>query len=735
MHFITTKNNAEKTTYLFNAFYYKKLLNLNDKMTDAQLYKHWLKHSKKECIVPIDTQIFDSTYYLNANPDVDKDGGWCFEHYHRFGVKEGRYPNQLFTGERFKAFYVYYLPEAKSLNEFFFCTDELREIYIRFVDKTDFEYKKILKLLYHIGGLSFTKEELIEYLKAGHFDLPLFDEMYYSENAKKLLPSSEKYDLLHWLILGRMYNLSFMYIFNDTEYLEVYPTLKNYSKGAFHHYIFYGIQENRNPNKLFNAQYYQKRYSPSLPAITDYYLNNPKATFSLQVIPEIIQCAIRKNILEEVYYVTKNTKEHLESSILKEQLHKLSLINPDILRQSDKREIKIPFISHPDNLFYAIHRQIENILSSQAIYKNIDTVIFIPHCRTSGAARVAGSLAIALNALSFKTIVITTELDIIEKPEWFPKSQLFFDLSSYANQLNHDQKMRLMVGLLRGMNIHNIYNVNSKLAWETFNYFGKQLSVTRNLYSYLFCWDRDMDGYKSGYPREYFASTYPYIKGFLLDSQFLKDDLTKMYYLSKKLQEKLHVCYSPIENQNIELNIAELAQLKSSLSSRKKVFWAGRFDRQKRFDILIEVSKKMPQIDFFVWGKKVLNDFDFDQSALPANITVNGEYQDITELPLISCDAWLYTSQWDGIPTILLDIGKYGIPIVSTAVDGLKDIITEKTAWPVYEVENIDMYVDNLILALETSSNIIERTKSMIKLIKTRHNEELYKKSIEELHT
>ncbi len=40
---------------------------------------------------------------------------------------------------------------------------------------------------------------------------------------------------------------------------------------------------------------------------------------------------------------------------------------------------------------------------------------------------------------------------------------------------------------------------------------------------------------------------------------------------------------------------------------RPQVFWAGRWDRQKRIDLLLEVARRMPDVDFRMWGEPVLH--------------------------------------------------------------------------------------------------------------------------------
>jgi glycosyltransferase involved in cell wall biosynthesis len=176
--------------------------------------------------------------------------------------------------------------------------------------------------------------------------------------------------------------------------------------------------------------------------------------------------------------------------------------------------------------------------------------------------------------------------------------------------------------------------------------------------------------------------------------------LTTRYSLPLDELQRLKLLYTAHDplaaNESSEAYVNLQIQTRSS-RPRAKVFWAGRFDRQKRFDLLAEIARRMPTLDFEVWGKAVL-DQSPDFSALPSNITIHQPFNTYNEIPLDTCDCWLYTSAWDGVPTILIDIGFRGVPVVASAVGGIPELITSETGWPIDQVECIDQYMDALNL-------------------------------------
>jgi len=125
---------------------------------------------------------------------------------------------------------------------------------------------------------------------------------------------------------------------------------------------------------------------------------------------------------------------------------------------------------------------------------------------------------------------------------------------------------------------------------------------------------------------------------------------------------------------------------------RPLVLWGGRLDFQKRFDIVAEVARLMPQIDFACWGLPVLDDPP-DLTSLPANLRLNGPFQTPTELPLDGCDGWLFTSAWEGMPNMLIELATLGMPIVASAVGAVPYLIDATTGWPVDPEAGVGAYV------------------------------------------
>lgn len=109
----------------------------------------------------------------------------------------------------------------------------------------------------------------------------------------------------------------------------------------------------------------------------------------------------------------------------------------------------------------------------------------------------------------------------------------------------------------------------------------------------------------------------------------------------------------------------------------RRVLWASRLDFQKNPLVIFEIAALLPEVQFDVWGRIVLKDIEIDWDGAPANVAYRGEFTDVAKLPLGDYDAFLYTALFDGLPNILLEMVAAELPIVSTAVGGIAELLGE----------------------------------------------------------
>jgi len=686
-------------------------------------------------------QNFDSAFYLEANPDVRQAGMDPWSHFRDFGHSEGRLSNpslQQIGPALLARSKISKTPLADMVSLF---PAAERDAVLK--GETWDRLAKIFQPKFyaaqtgdpnHISG----ELGLIHYLTNGAFSglrpTILFNSEAYKRNLalrdRRALVSSNmeaEPSFFHWLTFGWRNRIVPTPLFDEQFYLESHQDLTRWKGWLFEHYIIYGCREAH------------RRASPFVDAI-----NPATIEGGIPIVERVLREAERNSIpaldlsertsIEDVANDMLEKLQSLEKPKYADLVEKAAAIEPLILRPYSARVVQWPPIRHALTEVMEIVEEIRGTIGCTST----DTIMLIPHCRMAGSARVAGYLTRALAKIDpdKRLLVITTDLHDFDQPEWFAESTRVFDVSQHTQHLSMENKVRVLLDVVRGLRAEKIINVNSRLGWELFDVFGPQLSMSHNLYAYLFTWDLDIRGNKGGYPITFFQTCFGFMTGVFVDNSALKHELESRYALSSELRRRLHVLFTPSEptlndfSDVFERRRNARKPLFSLRKPRLQAIWAGRFDRQKRFDLVVEIARRMPDLDILAWGKEVLGHSGVDFLNLPENIKLMGTYNVLSELPFSNSDFFLYTSEWDGLPTILIDIGSQGMPVVASHTGGLGDLITRETAFPVHDVMNPDAYVSEIRQMQLEPNEVTKRAARLRKLTTIKCNKEVYEKSL-----
>ena len=119
----------------------------------------------------------------------------------------------------------------------------------------------------------------------------------------------------------------------------------------------------------------------------------------------------------------------------------------------------------------------------------------------------------------------------------------------------------------------------------------------------------------------------------------------------------------------------------------KIVMCIARISEQKRFDMFLDIARKIPE-QAFVWiGNKE------EISNLPRNVFCLGEV-DSAQIYLKFADLFILPSNYEGLPMSLLEAMSFAKPIVASAVGGIPEVLNKGNG---FAVENeIDIFVDRI---------------------------------------
>ena len=121
----------------------------------------------------------------------------------------------------------------------------------------------------------------------------------------------------------------------------------------------------------------------------------------------------------------------------------------------------------------------------------------------------------------------------------------------------------------------------------------------------------------------------------------------------------------PCEGSDSNITQKDLSVKKSS------VLWVGRISREKRFEWLLDIAKKCPDITFDVVGL-ANSDSEYSstlikRNAAVPNIKIHGRVTHADMFQYYRCSAVLCcTSSYEGFPNTFLEAWSCGIPVVST---------------------------------------------------------------------
>ncbi|WP_407192936.1 glycosyltransferase [Bradyrhizobium sp. STM 3566] len=115
----------------------------------------------------------------------------------------------------------------------------------------------------------------------------------------------------------------------------------------------------------------------------------------------------------------------------------------------------------------------------------------------------------------------------------------------------------------------------------------------------------------------------------------------------------------------------------SGLERPVKILFVGRFDRQKGFDVFLDVMSELGDLaQGFAIG-----DFVTDATTvleIPENVELLGwRTRSQVEESLATADLLLMPSRWEGLPMIAIEAMRAGLPIFSSSVGGLPELVED----------------------------------------------------------
>jgi glycosyltransferase involved in cell wall biosynthesis len=133
---------------------------------------------------------------------------------------------------------------------------------------------------------------------------------------------------------------------------------------------------------------------------------------------------------------------------------------------------------------------------------------------------------------------------------------------------------------------------------------------------------------------------------------------------------------------------------------RLGIGFVGRFVYQKNPELFLDVVERMPEQKFVMAGGGELEEKIYDEvkrRGLSNRLTLLGSLDHVAALELISkLDVLVMTPRWEGLPLLPLEAMFKKVPVVSTAVGGIPEIIKHRETGMLSQSEDAQQLADHV---------------------------------------
>lgn len=320
-----------------------------------------------------------------------------------------------------------------------------------------------------------------------------------------------------------------------------------------------------------------------------------------------------------------------------------------------------------------------------------------------------------------------------------PKNVLAVDILTFTTESGVNNKEDFLFLLLRSLDFDVFHIVNSITAYKLLiripekTFFADKILVA-SFFALQF--DRINKSKIIGYAKDFLPETISKLDCVITDNyRFSVEGPIKLDLTS--YANKFQVVYnkSKLDRTVTSDDSAKLLSKRLFLaekSPRLKVVWAGRLDKEKRVDLLLNIAQlTQDYCDFVVFGSSVI-DGDYE-AALEAqhNISRSGAYSSPVEWDRETTgNVFLFTSVWEGMPNTLIEAAYLGFPVVASDVGGVSELVNERTGWLIESNASAIEYARALKEIRDNAGEAHARTSQLIKLAHERHNGQAYSKAL-----
>lgn len=432
-------------------------------------------------------------------------------------------------------------------------------------------------------------------------------------------------------------------------YLKAYPDVEAANVDPLFHWLFYGIQEGRLPGPdlvVRTGSYATRRTTQVWKCFT--WRGEPIALKAVRIPATVLQ-----------------------------QVRAQARHDPAVLAAGAQALPKLPHFG-ADDLLSRDGVDLLGIFS--ALPERPEAIVMIPRLTIGGAEKYAADMVDAFLGAGLKSIVVlVTEQTGEAAGDWkrhailspFGRARVVFWPDACGPSYHSPT---VLARLLNALRPGHVLVVNSRVGLDMVASFGRGLSQFARLYCAYF--SLGVDGLGAPYGVRYPRKTAPFAVS-LTDNDVMADALRRRYGAvpgpgvrvlpprAKKLAEDVFA-------ERISARRARVA------SGPRRWAWVSRIEEFKGTEILKALAHLRPDDEFHLFGpvqgKLDALGLDID------NITYRGVIDDLSSADFSAHDGFLFTSLFEGMPNVVLEMSQHAVPMVLADVGGLRGTFDDAAA-------------------------------------------------------
>jgi glycosyltransferase involved in cell wall biosynthesis len=354
--------------------------------------------------------------------------------------------------------------------------------------------------------------------------------------------------------------------------------------------------------------------------------------------------------------------------------------------------------------------------------KKTDFCIFMPGVGFGGAERVAVTYANEISK-SKKVTIFTSERRKHEGRFLVNEDVDIIDLENILCCLSENQKAKVVTQFLEYVRPGGIYFYD-ELFFSVLSKYGEIISGFAKIYLNIFSlYFNKSTGETTCFTSRFLKNVNQYITKIITDNQYITNVLMEKFNLKR---EKFECNYSFVNSRLISEYENSTKKLPTEHScsyhpvpnfchdGELNIFWASRVCKEKRVDILYEILKKSEalHVKFHIFGHGS-NQYLKKIKKLN-NVLYYGGYLSFDKIVNEDFDAFLYTSENDGIPNVLLEALSFGYPTIAPNICGIGELVIDnRNGFLIENSTDSDSYV-KIIKNIIDDRNILKNIQKNI---------------------